>query len=53
MFLMLTDFDTEKDEGGKWGDEAPTWKEFVIVILVVAILIAISWVTWFKFGWFH
>jgi len=50
---MLAELDMARDKRERLGDEAPTWKEFVIVILVVAILIAISWVTWFKFGWFH
>jgi len=37
----------------RWGDEAPEWKHFVIVIVAAAILIAFAWITWFKFGWFH
>jgi hypothetical protein len=36
-----------------WGDEAPEWKHFIIVIIAVAVLVALAWVTWFKFGWFH
>ena len=37
----------------RWGDEAPGCKDFVIVILAIGILIALSWIAWFKFGWFH
>lgn len=37
----------------KGGDEAPEWKHFIIAIVAVAVLIALAWITWFKFGWFH
>jgi hypothetical protein len=37
----------------KYGDEAPTPKEFLMVILVVALLIAFAWIAYYKFGWFH
>lgn len=37
----------------KQGDEAPQWKDILVVIITVAALIAVSWITWFKFGWFH
>ena len=30
-----------------------TLKDFLRVIIVVALLIAFSWIAWFKFGWFH
>ena len=43
----------DKDKGEKLGDEAPTWKDFLIVLVVVALLIGLSWIAWFKFGWFH
>jgi hypothetical protein len=35
------------------GDEAPTLKDFLIVLLVTAILIALSWIAYYKLGWFH
>jgi len=35
------------------GDEAPRLKDFIIVIAVVAILLLISWVTYYKLGMFH
>ncbi len=35
------------------GDEAPEWKHLIIVIAIVILLIAFSWIAWFKFGWFH
>lgn len=35
------------------GDEAPRLKDFIIVIVVTAILIALSWIAYYKFGWFH
>jgi hypothetical protein len=37
----------------RWGDEAPEWKDIVIVILVIVLLIGLDWIAWFKFGWFH
>jgi hypothetical protein len=37
----------------KLGDEAPELKHFLIVFGVVAVLIALSWIAWFKLGWFH
>jgi len=50
---MLTGLNMANDKRERVGDEAPTWRDLVIVIVAVALLIAISWVTWFKFGWFH
>jgi hypothetical protein len=35
------------------GDEAPRVKDFIIVITVVVILLLLSWVTYYKLGWFH
>ncbi|MGZ8524307.1 MAG: hypothetical protein ACXWV1_07750 [Chitinophagaceae bacterium] len=35
------------------GDEAPTLKQFLMVILITALLIAFFWVAYNKFGWFH
>jgi len=31
----------------------PTLKDFLIVLGIVALLIAFSWIAWFGFGWFH
>ena len=42
-----------KDEKPKMGDEAPRWIHMIIVLVIAVLLIAISWITWFKFGWFH
>jgi len=42
-----------KGEKPKLGDEAPKWKHLIIVIIITGLLIAFSWITWFKFGWFH
>jgi len=50
---MLTGLDMTKDKRERAGDEAPTWRDFVIVIVAAALLIVISWVTWCKLGWFH
>lgn len=33
--------------------EAPTIKEFLLVLLVVLLLIVFSWIAYYKFGWFH
>ena len=43
----------EGDEVPRLGDEAPRFKDFIMVIIIVLILIAISWITYYKFGWFH
>ena len=43
----------KRDEDSKLGDEAPKVKDFVTVLVIVLILIAFSWIAWFKFGWFH
>lgn len=43
----------KKDDSGRLGDEAPRLKDLIIVIVVVAILTLISWVTYYKLGWFH
>lgn len=40
-------------EKGKMGDEAPSAKDFLMVLLVILVLIALSWITYFKFGWLH
>ena len=42
-----------RDKNPKFGDEAPGWKDVIIVLAVTALLVAFSWVAWFKFGWFH
>ena len=36
-----------------YGDEVPGWKDVFIVIIIVAGLIAIAWVSYFKLGWLH
>jgi len=41
------------DKTDKRGDEAPRLKDFILVLVAVALLIAFSWLAWFKFGWFH
>jgi len=41
------------DEVPRLGDEAPRPKDFIIVLVIVVVLIAVSWIAWFKFGWFH
>lgn len=43
----------DKEKKEKLGPEAPGWKDFLIVLLAAAVLIGLSWVAWFKFGWFH
>jgi len=45
--------DMTNDQRPRLGDEAPEWKDIILVIVVVALLIAFSWIAWFKFGWFH
>jgi hypothetical protein len=36
-----------------YGDEAPSVKDFLIVLLVVAALIVFAWIAYFKLGWLH
>ncbi|WP_157580825.1 hypothetical protein [Segetibacter koreensis] len=36
-----------------YGDEAPTWKQLLIVFIIVAILLAFSWTAYYKLGWLH
>jgi len=43
----------QNEEKPRLGDEAPGWREMVIVIIATGLLIALGWITWFKFGWFH
>jgi|KBSSwiStaDraftv2_1062776.scaffolds.fasta_scaffold6008835_1 hypothetical protein len=50
---MRTQIHMADDKRQKYGDEAPTWKHMVIAFLLVGLLIALSWIAWFKFGWFH
>jgi len=47
---MKTPNDIQND---KLGDQAPRLKDLIIVIAVVAILTFLSWLTYYKFGWFH
>jgi energy-coupling factor transporter transmembrane protein EcfT len=50
---MSNSFDNTNDQKTKLGDEAPGWKDILVVLVVVALLIAFAWVAWFKFGWLH
>jgi hypothetical protein len=36
-----------------YGGEAPTLRDFLVVIIVVAVMIALDWIACFKLGWFH
>jgi hypothetical protein len=42
-----------KERRDQFGDEAPRWKELIIVLVAALLLIAFAWISWFKFGWFH
>jgi hypothetical protein len=50
---MPNSFDNTNDQKQKLGDEAPGWKDILVVLVVVALLIAFAWIAWFKFGWLH
>ncbi len=41
------------DKADRLGGEPAELKHYLIVFGAVALLIALSWITWFKFGWFH
>ena len=45
--------DKTKEEKTGLGDEAQHWKDVIIVCLAAVILIAFSWLSWFRFHWFH
>jgi hypothetical protein len=45
--------ENKTDKRDKLGDEAPGLKHVIIVFVVLALLIAVSWIAWFKLGWFH
>jgi hypothetical protein len=34
-------------------DEAPKMKDIIIVLLIAALLVTLSYIGWYKFGWFH
>lgn len=44
---------TKEKQTDKHGNEGPTIKHVLIVLIAVAILIALSWLAWFKLHWFH
>lgn len=50
---MQTRVQMDEDRRKKFGDEAPTWIDFILVYVAVGLLIALSWIAWFKLGWFH
>jgi hypothetical protein len=41
----------EKTPGS--GPEGPGLKHVLIVLVAAGILIGLSWIAWFKLGWFH
>lgn len=41
------------DKNTHLGDRTPRLKDFLIVILAVAVLIGFSWIAYYKLGWFH
>jgi hypothetical protein len=43
----------KEEKTPKLGPDAPGWKHVIIVLVVTGVLIALSWIAWFKFGWFH
>jgi hypothetical protein len=40
-------------EKNNYGDETPRWKDILVVIIVFGLITALSWIAWFKLGWFH
>ena len=46
---MATDKQTDKF----YGDEAPTAKNFLMVLVVLIILIVLSWIAYYKLHLFH
>ncbi len=43
----------KKEPNSHLGDRTPRLKDFLMVIMAVAVLIAFSWIAYFKLGWFH
>lgn len=43
----------KQEKKPRLGPEAPGLKHIIIVIVAVGVLIGLSWIAWFKFGWFH
>ena len=42
-----------QDQKTGLGSREPRLKDFLLEVMVVGLLIAMSWIAWFKFGWFH
>ena len=38
---------------GVYGDEVPTLREFLAVIIVATLMTALAWIAYYKFGWLH
>lgn len=36
-----------------YGDETPSVKDFLMIIAVAMLLIALDWIAYYKLGWFH
>jgi hypothetical protein len=43
----------ENSKSDRLGDEAPSLKDFIIVVVVAVVIIAFFWIAYHKFGWFH
>ena len=43
----------KQDRINEYGDEAPRWKNFIIVIIVLLVLMALSWLAYYKLHWFY
>jgi len=42
-----------KQQKDNLGDEAPTIKDLLTVLIVVATLIGLAWLAYYKLGWLH
>ncbi|HMU47918.1 MAG TPA: hypothetical protein PKC72_16215 [Chitinophagaceae bacterium] len=43
----------KRNKANGYGDEAPRWKDFIIVLGVFLVLMALSWLAYYKLHWFN
>ena len=43
----------KKNLNNRYGDETPSLHDFLMVIVIMAVLIGLAWIIYRKFGWLH